>query len=219
MIESKDPTESEIKEVYGGALVPEGWERIGFQQMLLAANTWAKAQNDVNGNKFAAAFWNGEMRRDEAGNMHYGIMCIRQDIVSIWTEKGVGEKEPSNSSAWFSSNDIAVNLGYLAGFWDGNRTWDGTNWAYNVVCIKEHESVEILRSLNETSYDEFYVNEWERERGRIKTSYQASTFREAHRWVGLPDSDGTPSHYVTCLPLFKVDKYSEGYVSYRLAFK
>jgi len=215
MIEPKDATEYELEEVYGGSLfkILRRERYIRFQQMLLAANMWAKTQLDVNGNNFAAAFWNGEMRRDESGDIHYGIMCIRQDIVEIWNERGVGYKEPYNFEAWLDSNNIAVEKGYLAGFWDGNRTFDGTNWAYNVVCIKEHECVEIKRFVSETKKDELAPSQ--------SDGYPGEFFRKVHRWIGLPDSNGTPSEYVTCLPLFKfeVDEASEGYVSYRLAFR
>ncbi|MEK4259377.1 MULTISPECIES: hypothetical protein [unclassified Paenibacillus] len=96
-----------------------------FQSSLLAASRWAKKHGHISG------YLNNWKPLE--------IVCFDSDIADLFFVQGEGIKQPNNETVWRESHANAQAKGYLAGFWTGERTFDGKKWAYSYVAIKNNE--------------------------------------------------------------------------------
>ncbi|MEK4412509.1 hypothetical protein MHB59_28650 [Bacillus sp. FSL L8-0642] len=182
-----------------------------FQGILLAANRWAREQHDENNNKFVAGYWTGYI--DPAPDFNMEIVCLSENMATILHHSGPSP-EPANAIVWLDSDKIAREQGYMAGFWDGERTDDGIKYAYNIVAIKDTEDVAFKNFISDDK--EFRQLPGNRPEEDL---YPYKFFKKVKDWVKLPDSQGNPSQYTECLPLMIGFDSSEGYTNERLAFK
>ncbi|MBU3176070.1 hypothetical protein KPL47_06775 [Clostridium estertheticum] len=183
-----------------------------FQGVLLAANRWARNIRDENNNFYGGGYWNGKASRINRVIKSMEIVCIKENAVDILHQYGPSP-QPKDHEVWTEGNKIAQSQGYLAGFWDGERTDDGINYAYNIIALKDTEGVGVINFINDTK-DKDALPELP-----INGAYPWVLFNNARDWVQLPNSHGEPSQYSECLPLMTGFDSMEGYANIRIGFK